>query len=67
MIKLQNHVSRIYCDICNKECVLNASDISLYEYSSFVKVDGESYNFCGFCGEQIQNYIKKLKTPDYLI
>lgn len=67
MIKIENKVSSVTCDICNKSCVVDDLDISVYEYSTFVKVNGQSLNFCGVCTEQIQALIDKLKTSDYFI
>ena len=67
MIKIEDKISSVICDICNKSCVADASDLSVYDYSTVVKVDGKSLNFCGNCTSKIENFINKSKVVDYLI
>jgi hypothetical protein len=67
MIKIEDKISLVICDICNKSCLADASDLSVYDYSTFVKVDGKSLNFCGNCTFKIESFINKSKNVDYLI
>ncbi len=67
MIKIEDNVSSVVCDICNKICVADASDLTVYEYSTYSKTSGKENHFCDVCSAQIDDFIKKIKTNDYLI